>query len=94
MFLISNHAAAFELWENHFVYTSRPSLWLYASVPLCIQNELQLIKNKLCNICIRFQSIGEKNVISPQQNIKEKEKKLITCDQFLRKSQVFYKDTF
>ena len=70
------------------------ALCLCAVVPLCMQNELQLIKNKPCNICIRFQSIGEKNVISPQQNIKEKERKLKTCDQFLRKSQVFYKDTF
>ena len=62
-----------------------PACPLCASVPLCIQNELQLIKNKpskTCNICIRFQSVGEKNVISPQQNIKEKEKKLKTCDQF------------
>ena len=62
-----------------------PACPLSASVPLCIQNELQLIKNKpskTCNICIRFQSVGEKNVISPQQNIKEKEKKLKTCDQF------------
>ena len=97
MFLISNHAAAFELWENHFVYTSLPSLGLSAFVQLClcIENELQLIKNKPGGkICIRFQSVGEKNVISPQQNIKEKEKKLKTCDQFLRKSQFFYKDTF
>ena len=83
MFLISNHAAAFELWENSFC-ASQPALFC-ASLPLCIQNELQLIKNKpcnTCNICIRFQSVGEKNVISPQQNIKEKEKKLKTCDQF------------
>ena len=86
MFLIFNHVAAFELWENFFLCI--PACPLCASVSLCIQNELQLIKNKpskTCNICIRFQSVGEKNVISPQQNIKEKEKKLKTCDHFLRK---------
>ena len=49
-----------------------PACPLCASVPLCIQNELQLIKNKPGGkICIRFQSVGEKNVISPQENIKE-----------------------
>ena len=64
-------------------------------MPLCIQNELQLIKNKPGGkICIRFQSVGEKNVILPQQNIKEKEKKLKTCDQFLRKSQFFLQRYF
>ena len=83
MFLISNHAAAFELWKNSFC-ASQPALFC-ASMPLCIQNEPQLIKNKLGKICIWFQSVREKNVISPQQNIKEKEKKLKTCDQFLRK---------
>ena len=92
MFLIFNHAAAFELWENSFC-VSQPAL----SVPLCIQNELQLIKNKpcnTCNICIRFQSVGEKNVISPQQNIKEKEKKLKTCDQFFEKIAIFLQRYF
>ena len=95
MFLIFNHKAAFELWENFFLCI--PACPLYASVPLCIWNEPQVIKNKpgkICNICIRFQSIGEKNVISPQQNIKEKEKKLKTCDQFFEKIAIFLQRYF